>query len=58
MLEAIFAIIGGTVLGFFLSECAQSRREDREEKRQAEAVRILISLEINDSPAKRGILAR
>ncbi len=42
----ITTIIGG-VLGFGLSEVATRRREAREEKRQAQAVRTIIRLEID-----------
>ena len=45
MIEALFALLG-TVIGFVLSEWATTRRENRNEKRQAQTVRALIGLEI------------
>jgi len=50
MIEALIATVGtiiGTILGFFLSEWSTKRREDRNEKKQAQSVRTLVSLEID-----------
>jgi hypothetical protein len=46
MTEALFTILG-TFIGFVLSEWAAKRREDRNEKKQAQSVRAIVSLEID-----------
>jgi len=45
MVEALYTLLG-TVIGFLLSEWAQSRREGREETRHSAAVANVISTEI------------
>jgi len=50
MIEAIIGVVGtllGTVVGFFLSERGTKRREERNEKRQAQSVRTMVSMEID-----------
>ena len=50
VVEAFFAIFGtliGALFGFILSEWGTSRRENRNEKKQAQASRAIISLEID-----------
>ena len=46
VVEAFFAL-AGALFGFILSEWGTSRRENRNEKKQAQASRAVISLEID-----------
>lgn len=51
MVEAIFTIIG-TIIGFVLSEWAQSHRDKKERTQRIQAVRTLLSLEIETNLRK------